>query len=41
VGGRFAGDVSGIELFECGVNVVEIEHGATHDPFVGVDLDDR
>ncbi len=40
VGGRFAGEVSRIELREGSVDVVGIERDACHDPFVGVDLDD-
>ncbi len=40
VGGRFAGEVSGVELLEGGVDVVEVEHDARDDPLVGVDLDD-
>ena len=40
VGGRFAGDVPGIELLEGGVDVVEVEYEAPCDPVVGVDLDD-
>ena len=40
VGGRFAGEVSGVELLEGGVDVVEVERDARHDPLVGVDLDD-
>ena len=40
VGGRFAGEVPGIELLEGGVDVVEVEHDARRDPVVGVDLDD-
>ena len=40
VGGRFAGEVSGVELREGGVNVIGIEREARHDPVVGVDLDD-
>ena len=40
VGGRFAGEVPGVEFREGGVDVVEVEHDARHDPFVGVDLDD-
>ena len=40
VGGRFAGEVSGVELLEGGVDVVEVERDACHDPLVGVDLDD-
>ena len=40
VGGRFAGEVPGVELLEGGVDVVEVEHDARRDPVVGVDLDD-
>ena len=40
VGGRFAREVSGIELREGGVDVVEVEHDDRCDPLVGVDLDD-
>ncbi len=40
MGGRFAGEVAGVELREGGVEVVEVEHDARHDPSVGVDLDD-
>ena len=40
VGGRFAGEVSGVELLEGGVDVVEVERDSGHDPVVGVDLDD-
>ena len=40
VGGRFAGEVSGIELREGGVDVVDVEHDDRRDPLVGVDLDD-
>ena len=40
VGGRFAGEVSGVELGDGGVEVVELEHDECHDPFVSVDLDD-
>ena len=32
VGGRFAGEVSGIELLEGGVDVVEVEHDERRDP---------
>ena len=39
MGGRFAGEVAGIELLEGGVDVVEIEHNARRDPIIGVDLD--
>ena len=40
VGGRFAGEVAGVEFGEGGVDVVEVERDARHDPVVGVDLDD-
>ena len=40
VGGRFAGEVPGVELREGGVDVVGVERDACHDPLVGVDLDD-
>ena len=39
-GGRFAGEVSGVEFLEGGVDVVGVEHDARRDPVVGVDLDD-
>ena len=37
---RFAGEVSGVEFLEGGIDVVEVEHDTRHDPLVGVDLDD-
>ena len=40
VGGRLAGQVPGVELLEGGVDVVDVERDACHDPLVGVDLDD-
>ena len=40
VGGRFAGEVAGIELLEGGVDVVGVELETGHRPVVGVDLDD-
>ena len=40
VGGRFAGEVAGVEFREGGVDVVGVEHDGRRDPFVGVDLDD-
>ena len=40
IGGRFTGKVSGVELGEGGVDVVEVEGDARHDPLVSVDLDD-
>ena len=39
VGGSFAGEVSGVEFGDGGVEVVEVEHDAP-DLVVGVDLDD-
>ena len=39
MGGRFAGEVTGIEFRDGGVDVVEVERDARHDPLVGVDLD--
>ena len=36
VGGRFAGEVSGVELVEGGFDVVGVEHDDRRDPFVGV-----
>ncbi len=39
-GGRFAGEVPGIEFLEGSVDVVEVEHDTRRDPVVGVDLDD-
>ena len=40
VGGRFAGEVAGIEFRDGGVEVVEVERDERCDPLVGVDLDD-
>ena len=40
VGGRFAGEVSGVEFREGGVDVVEVERDDRDDPLVGVDLDE-
>ena len=40
VGGRFAGEVSGVEFREGGVDVVGVEHDDVRRPVVGVDLDD-
>ena len=40
VGGRFAGEVSGIELGDGRVEVFEVERDERRDPLVGVDLDD-
>ena len=37
--GRFAGEVPGIEFFEGGVDIVEVERDMRGDPIVGVDLD--
>ena len=39
VGGRFAGEVAGVELRDGGVEVVEVERDPGLDPVVGVDLD--
>src|SRR5947209_8896647 len=39
-GSCFAADVSGVELADSGVEVVELEHHECHDPFVSIDLDD-
>ena len=38
VGGRFAGEVSGVEFFEGGVEVIGVERNACHDLVFGVDL---
>src|SRR6478752_2465339 len=38
--GAFAGEVTGVEFLEGGVEVVEVERDCRCDPFVGVDLDD-
>ncbi len=40
MGGRFAGEVPGVEFLEGGVDVVGVEHDVRRDPLVGVDLDD-
>ena len=40
VGGRFAGEIPGIEFLEGGVEVVGVEHDRRRDPVVGVDLDE-
>ena len=40
VGGRFAGEVSGVELGDGGVEVVELEQDDRRDLIVGVDFDD-
>ncbi len=40
VGGRFAGEVSSVQLFEGGVDVVRVEYDDRDDPLVGVDLGD-
>ena len=40
MGGGFAGEVSGVEFLEGGVDVVKVEQDACRDPLVGVDLDD-
>ena len=40
VGGRFVGEVPGVEFLEGGVDVVDVEHDHRRDPLVGVDLDD-
>src|SRR5947209_1981188 len=40
VGGRFAGEVPGVEFFESGIEVVEVEPDARRNSFVSVDLDD-
>src|SRR5947209_7816252 len=40
VGGRFTGEVAGIEFLEGGVNVVGVICDASQDPFVGRDLYD-
>ena len=37
---RFAGEVSGVEFLEGGVDVVGVEQDVGRDPVVGVDLDD-
>ena len=40
VGCRLAGDVSGVELRDGGVEVVDVEHDNRRHPLVGIDLDD-
>ncbi len=40
MGGRFAGEVAGVEFGEGGVDVVGVEHDVRRDPPVGVDLGD-
>ena len=40
VGGGFACEVAGVELFEGSVEVVEVERDERCDPIVGVDLDE-
>ena len=40
VGGRFAGEVPGIEFVDGGVEVLEVEHDDRRDPAVGVGLDE-
>ena len=37
--GRFAGEVTTVEFFERGIDVVGIERDMCSDPIVGVDLD--
>ena len=39
VGASLAGEVSGLELFEGGVDVVGVERDARRDPVVGVGLE--
>ena len=41
VGGRFAGEVAGVELRDGGVEVVEVECDECRDQLVGVDLGDH
>ena len=36
--GRFAGEVSGVEFLDGGVDVVDVEPDACRDPVVGIDL---
>ena len=38
VGGRFAGEVPGVEFCEGGVDVVDVEPDASDDPLFGIDL---
>jgi hypothetical protein len=40
VGGRFAGEVAGVELFERGVDVVDVEWDERNDPVVCVHFED-
>ncbi len=40
VGGRFAGEVAGIELLDSSVDVVGVERDERCDPVFGVDLDE-
>ena len=40
VGGRFAGEVPGVEFRDGGVDVVDVKPDVRHDPVVGVDLND-
>ena len=40
VGGRFAGEVSGVELGDGSVDVVGVENDDRRHPLVGIDLDD-
>ena len=40
MGGRLAGDVSGVQFGQGCVEVVEVEHDTRHDPITGIDLDD-
>ena len=40
MGGRFAGEVPGVEFLEGGVDVVGVERDCADDLVVGVDLDD-
>ncbi len=39
MGGRFAGEVAGVELGDGGVEVVDVENDACRGSVVGVDLD--
>src|ERR1700722_18365893 len=40
MGGRFAGEIAGVELRDGGVEVFEVEHDNTRDSLLGVDLHD-
>ena len=40
VGGRFAGEVAGVELLEGGIEIVKVEGDVRRDPLVAVDLVD-